>query len=116
MIRRLLLLSISGFIHLDQLLLACNKLLGNSNVLLKFDLLAVISAESRFVVRRKLKISLLDSFEAPLYSLTNLRLGLATLRLRLVADSRVEKSYMRFFELDTEIDVLRSQEFDVVSR
>jgi len=33
----LLLLSISGFTHPDQLLLACNKLLGNSNVLLKFD-------------------------------------------------------------------------------
>jgi len=33
MTRRLLLLSISGFIHLDQLLLACDKLLGNSNVL-----------------------------------------------------------------------------------
>jgi hypothetical protein len=30
---RLLLLSISGFIYLDQLLLACDKLLGNSNVL-----------------------------------------------------------------------------------
>jgi hypothetical protein len=49
MTRRLLLLSISGFIHLDQLLLACDKLLVNSNVLKQFDSLA-------FVVRRKLKI------------------------------------------------------------
>jgi hypothetical protein len=113
--RRLLLLSISGFIHLDQLPLVGGKLPGKSNVLLKFDSLAVVSAEPRFVVRRKLKICLLYSVEAPLYGLTNLRLGLTPLCLGLVADSRMEKSYMRFFESDMQIDVLCPQEFDAVS-
>jgi hypothetical protein len=102
MTRRLLLLSVSGFIQLDQLLLACDKLLANSNVLQKFDSLAVVSAECRFVVRRKLKICLLHSVEALLYDVTSLCLGL-------VADSRVEKSYMCFIELNT-------QEFDALSR
>jgi hypothetical protein len=66
MTRRLLLLSISGFVYLDQMLLACDKLLGNSNVLHKFDSLTVVFAESRFVARRKLKVCLLYSVEAPL--------------------------------------------------
>jgi hypothetical protein len=47
---------------------------------------------------------------------TNLRFGLTTLCLGLVADSGMEKSYMRFIELNTEIDVLCSQEFDAMSR
>src|SRR6266536_1853607 len=97
----LLLLSISGFINLDQLPLAYSKLLSNSNVLLKFDSLVVISTKSRSIVRYKLKICLLYSFKALLYGLTNLRLRLTTLRLGLVVDSRVEKSYIHLVELDT---------------
>ncbi len=51
-----------------------------------------------------------------MYDVTNLRLGLTTLCLGLVAYSGVDKSYIRFIEFDTEIDVLYSQEFDALSR
>jgi len=57
----------------------------------------------------QVEMCLLYRFEAALYGLTNLRLGL-------VADSRVEKSFMRFFELDTETNVLPSQLFEALSR
>jgi len=101
--RLLLLLLLLTLVQFDQLLLASYKFLGDSKVLLEIGFLLVVFFVNRFVVFRKLKMCLSVNFQTPLEGLTTLRLGM-------VANSRVEELYLRFVELYTDIAELCFQE------
>jgi hypothetical protein len=99
----LLLLLLLTLVQFDQLLLASYKFLSDLKVLLEIGFLLVVFFVNRFVVFRKLKMCLLVNFQTLLEGLTTLRLGM-------VANSRVEELYLHFVELYTDIAELCFQE------